>query len=99
MAFTMMDPPGIVWRKSIKEEMFPHDILCLSFPVSTLAAWTENSSRSFSILAPRLFQEFIGVLNPLRADSPPGPLSQPKNLRSKGLIQTFRYLRGMIGCI
>jgi hypothetical protein len=48
--------------------MFPHDLLCLSLPVYTIAAWTEYFTRSFSNFAKHLFQESIGLVDPFIGD-------------------------------
>jgi hypothetical protein len=42
MGFTMVDPPGIVRRKSILQKMFTHVVLVLPFPICTFAAGTQN---------------------------------------------------------
>jgi hypothetical protein len=48
--------------------MLPHDHLCLSFPVCTIAAGTEDFTRSFSSLAKCQFQELIGLVDPFIGD-------------------------------
>jgi len=68
IGFTMVDPPGIVCRKSILPKMFPHDLLRLSFPVCTFAAGTANFTRSFSSHAKCPFQESIGLVDPFIGD-------------------------------
>jgi hypothetical protein len=46
-------------------------LLCLSFPICTFAAWTENSTRSFSSFAKHPFQEGLGLVDPLIGDLTP----------------------------
>jgi hypothetical protein len=48
--------------------MFPHDLLCLSLPFDTIAAWIDYFTRSFSSFAKHPFQESIGLVDPFIGD-------------------------------
>jgi hypothetical protein len=61
---TMVDPLGIVYRKSIPTKMFPHDHICLYFLVCTFVLGTTTFTCSFSSLTKCLFQEIISLVDP-----------------------------------
>jgi hypothetical protein len=66
MGFTMVDPPGVVRRKSILHKMFTHFHLVYPSLVSTFAAGTQNKAMSFRSLAKCTVQESNGLVHPFR---------------------------------
>ena len=69
--------------------MFAHDLLCLSFLVSTTNAGTPHETRPFS-LRPCPFQELVGLLNPFIGHASSG---YPARIHPLTVIHLRRYQR------